>query len=133
MPSEQGLLPHFVNPPGSEPAPAVEGEHPGPTISGAVVLPAEDARATKRVLNVAVGQGLSAVRGGDMPLDLALLMQDEKTGSEIIYRIGQRLGLIGLRGSEREEAHERLAGLNDRAKTLLAEIAARDDQSDQMR
>jgi hypothetical protein len=63
----------------------------------------------------AVGVALTHVRtGAPIPKDLAEWLQaDEKSRSEIIYRVGQAFGPLGLGGQELADAQNRLANFSE--------------------
>ena len=63
---------------------------------------------------------LSHVRGGKLPRDVAELLQDDPSRSEVIYRVGQMLGPLGLQGAKLEDAHEMLAQLPSTVEAILA-------------
>lgn len=73
-------------------------------------------------LKKAIGIALGHVRGSSaLSLEVSGLILDESAGSEIIFRVGQALGPLGLRGTELAEAQERLAQIREAAEAVTTE------------
>jgi hypothetical protein len=76
---------------------------------------------------------LSHVRGSELPRDVAELITDETTRGEIVFRVGQALGPLGLKGAELAAAQESLARLVVTAEEIMATPEVPGDQTGEVR
>lgn len=76
----------------------------------------------KDPLHAAVGVTLGYVRGNsELNRETASLLLNERNHQEVVYRVSQALGRLGVSGTELTTAQENLAQIRTSAEAVLAE------------